>query len=202
MTEYIKIYDKLVSTVRKHADPEHSIKWVGLGGNDVHMIPSFLDPSLHEDPHIPKDFVSVHYYSGSGGVTGDDFARDFFEGSDGFIEEMRRVILPYRDASGTPSAGVDVDELGVLGDGSGCAPSPDYIYPEIYWNAAGAMYAFIFGSLAVDGVEVLGQSQLMGSPALPKWGVPIDQFPGVSLLSWERFGKCQVLGSQAVARAL
>ena len=27
----------------------------------------------------------------------------------------------------------------------------------------------------LDGVEALGQSQLMGSPALPKWGVPIDQ---------------------------
>lgn len=47
------------------------------------------------------------------------------------------------------------------------------------------MYAYIFGSLVLDGVEVLGQSQLMGSPALPEWGVPIDQFPGVSLLSWE-----------------
>jgi hypothetical protein len=45
--------------------------------------------------------------------------------------------------------------------------------------------ADIFGELVKDGVEVLGQSQLMGSPALPQWGVPIDQFPGVSLLSWE-----------------
>ena len=44
---------------------------------------------------------------------------------------MRRVILPYRDRSGTPGAGVDVDELGVLGDGSGCAPSPDYVYRYI-----------------------------------------------------------------------
>jgi hypothetical protein len=30
-------------------------------------------------------------------------------------------------------------------------------------------------SQVLDGVEALGQSQLMGSPALPKWGVPIDQ---------------------------
>lgn len=75
MTEYIMIYDKLVSTVREHADPEHSIKWMGIGGNDVHMIPSFLDPKMHTNPQIPLEFVSVHYYSGSSGVTGDDFAR-------------------------------------------------------------------------------------------------------------------------------
>eukprot|EP01047_Picozoa_sp_COSAG01_P065399 COSAG01_NODE_8829_length_2646_cov_1.828818_3_plen_85_part_00 len=81
--------------MRTHADPEHSIRWMGIGGNDVHMIPSFLDPRLHSVPDdIPRDYASVHYYSGSGGVTGDDFARDFFEGSDGFIEEMRRVVLP------------------------------------------------------------------------------------------------------------
>ena len=54
---------------------------------------------------------------------------------------MRRVILPYRDRSGTPGAGVDVDELGVLGDGSGCAPPPDYVYPNIYWNAAGDKFS-------------------------------------------------------------
>lgn len=82
--------------MRKHADPDRNMKWMGLGGNDVHMIPSFLDPTAHSDQEIPLDFVSVHYYSGSGGVTGDDFAKDFFEGSDGFIEEMRRVIIPYR----------------------------------------------------------------------------------------------------------
>ena len=54
------------------------------------MIPSFLDPKMHPDPTVPRDFLSVHYYSGSGGITGDAFATDFFEGSDGFIEEMRR----------------------------------------------------------------------------------------------------------------
>eukprot|EP01046_Picozoa_sp_COSAG06_P106983 COSAG06_NODE_53285_length_301_cov_0.554455_2_plen_51_part_01 len=43
--------------------------------------------------------------------------RDFFECSVGFIEGMRRVIVPCRDASGTPSRGVGVDGLGVLSVG-------------------------------------------------------------------------------------
>ena len=62
-------------------------------------------------------------------------------------KKSNETVRSFRDASGAPSAGIDVDELGVLGDGSGCAPSPDYVYPEIYWNAAGAMYAYIFGQL-------------------------------------------------------
>lgn len=157
---------------------------MGIGGNVVNMIPAFLDPKLHA-AGAPLDFASVHYYSGSGGKDGDAYAHDMFRGADGFIDEMRKIILPYRDESGSPATGIDVDELGVLGDGAGCAPPPGYKYPEVYWNAAGAMYAYIFGQLVLDGVEVLGQSQLMGSPAIPEWGVPISQFPGVSLLSWE-----------------
>ena len=31
--EYIAIYDKLVAAVRRHADPQHSIRWMGVGGN-------------------------------------------------------------------------------------------------------------------------------------------------------------------------
>ena len=51
-------------------------------------------------------------------------------------------------------------------------------------NAAGALYAYVFASLAPLGVEVLGQSQLAGSPKIPEWGIPLPQFPSVSLLDW------------------
>jgi hypothetical protein len=36
--------------------------------------------------------------------------------------------------------------------------------PEPYWNAAGGMYAYIVGQLSLLGIDVLGQSQLVGYP--------------------------------------
>lgn len=33
-------------------------------------------------------------------------------------------------------------------------------------------------------VQVLGFSQLAGSPKIPEWGIPIPQYPSVSLLDW------------------
>ena len=32
--------------------------------------------------------------------------------------------------------------------------------------------------------QVLGQSQLAGSPKIPEWGIPLPQYPSVSLLDW------------------
>merc|ERR1712130_83349 len=38
--------------------------------------------------------------------------------------------------------------------------------------------------VSLMGVEVLGHSQLAGSPKIPEWGIPLPQFPSVSLLDW------------------
>jgi len=56
--------------------------------------------------------------------------------------------------------------------------------PPIYWNAAGGMYATLFGELSQMGFDVLGESQLMGSPPIPQWDIPDAQFPSVSMLNW------------------
>lgn len=39
------------------------------------------------------------------------------------------------------------------------------------------MYAYLFGNLVVLGVDVLGHSQLAGSPKIPEWGIPLPQYP-------------------------
>eukprot|EP00056_Hartaetosiga_gracilis_P008821 m.126737 g.126737 ORF g.126737 m.126737 type:complete len:184 (+) comp12997_c0_seq11:2674-3225(+) len=61
------------------------------------------------------------------------------------------------------------------------APVP---FPKIYWNAAGAMYAYLVGELTKIGFEVLGQSQLAGTPPQPQWDIHESQYPSVSLLDW------------------
>ncbi|MEJ7684541.1 MAG: hypothetical protein WKG06_43175 [Segetibacter sp.] len=48
--------------------------------------------------------------------------------------------------------------------------------PNEYWNLSGAMYAYIFLELTKIGVEVAGESQLVGYPT---------QFPDVSMMNWE-----------------
>ena len=54
------------------------------------------------------------------------------------------------------------------------------------------MYAYLFGTTAVLGLDILGESQLIGYPSIPftrgapyngPWTAP-PQFPSVSLLSW------------------
>jgi hypothetical protein len=45
-----------------------------------------------------------------------------------------------------------------------------------YWNLAGAMYAYIFLELTKIGIDVAGESQLVGYPG---------QFPDVSMVNWE-----------------
>ena len=51
---------------------------------------------------------------------------------------------------------------------------PDHI-PHRYWNAAGALYAYLFTELSKQGVDVIGESQLVGYPS---------QFPSVSMMNY------------------
>src|SRR5207247_6717024 len=45
--------------------------------------------------------------------------------------------------------------------------------PDSYWNLAGAEYAYIFAELTRLGIDVAGESQLVGYPT---------QFPSVSMV--------------------
>ena len=47
--------------------------------------------------------------------------------------------------------------------------------PDSYWNLAGAEYAYIFAELTRLGIDVAGESQLVGYPT---------QFPSVSMVDW------------------
>ena len=51
---------------------------------------------------------------------------------------------------------------------------PDHI-PHRYWNAAGALYGYLFVQLSKLGVDVIGESQLVGYPS---------QFPSVSMIDY------------------
>jgi hypothetical protein len=56
-----------------------------------------------------------------------------------------------------------------------CVPEIFKPIDSSYWNLSGALFAYIFLKLTIQGIDVLGESQLVGYPS---------QFPDVSMMDW------------------
>ena len=162
------------------------------------LLPPPPAPLSPPPPPVPSDVISLHHYASSahrngGNVTlGGDYEA-FFPSGDGFISELAGAYANIA-ASDYPHVMIDADEVGVIlpddNDPIYTANQPGF--PAVYWNAAAAMYAYIFGRSAVIGLDVLGESQLIGYPSIPfprgapyngNWTAP-PQYPSVTLLSW------------------
>ena len=176
--DYTKRYDAIVEGIRK-VSPD--TKFMGLalamaGGNPKYY-EYFLNPKNHK-PGIPLDFISFHFYASPAlDENLDGWQHTFFNQAEGFLATTR-FILAIRDRL-SPQTKTDADELGVIlpTDGIEIAASkamPDHI-PHRYWNAAGALYGFLFVELSKLGVDVIGESQLVGYPS---------QFPSVSMIDY------------------
>jgi hypothetical protein len=176
--DYTKRYDAIVEGIRK-VSPD--TKFMGLalamaGGNPKYY-EYFLNPTNHK-PGIPLDFISFHFYASPAlDENLDGWQHTFFNQAEGFLATTR-FILAIRDRL-SPQTKTDADELGVIlpTDGIEIAASkamPDHI-PHRYWNAAGALYGFLFVELSKLGVDVIGESQLVGYPS---------QFPSVSMIDY------------------
>ena len=117
----------------------------------------------------------------------------FFSHGDGFVGSLPGVYATIA-ASDYPHVLIDADEVGIIlpDDNDPKFTSTDPGFPAIYWNAAAAMYVYMFGKSALVGLDVLGESQLIGYPSIPfQRGPPISgpwtappQYPSVSMLSW------------------
>jgi hypothetical protein len=60
-------------------------------------------------------------------------------------------------------------------DSSTSASTADPPIPESFWNLSGAVYAYVYEELAKQGIDVVGESQLVGYPS---------QFPSVTMVDW------------------
>lgn len=176
--QYTERYDAIVSGIHG-VSPE--TKFVGLGlaqpsGNPKYF-EYFLNPKNHR-PGIPMDYISFHFYATPAlDEDPDGWQHSFFNQADGFLA-VSRYILAIRDRL-SPQTKVDTDELGVILPTDGLEiraskPLPDHI-PHRYWNAAAALYAYLFAELSRMGVDVIGESQLVGYPS---------QFPSVSMVDY------------------
>ncbi len=81
-------------------------------------------------------------------------------------------MIVFRDQL-SPDTKLFIDETGVI--------LPDDMnpnaaqFPNIYWNAAAAQFAYLYTNLAFQSVDWIGESQLVGYPS---------QFPSVSMTNW------------------
>lgn len=176
--EYTKFYDSVTAAMRK-VDPD--IKFVALAlaapSKDPAMFAYFLNPANHRKG-APLDFISYHFYATpTEDQNIDDWQFTFFDQAEGFLNTVRYVEQLRKHYS--PSTKTDLDELGViLTEDDKENRQPGYVgkpQPPGYWNLAGAMYAYIYAETAKMGIDVLGESQLVGYPS---------QFPSVSMMDY------------------
>lgn len=176
--QYTARYDAIVSAIHK-VSPE--TQFVGLALAEPSANPKyfeyFLNPKNHR-PGIPLDFISFHFYATPDFDEGSDgWQHSFFNQANGFLA-VTRYILAIRDRL-SPETKIDTDELGVILPTDGLEiragkALPDHI-PHRYWNAAASLYAYLFAELSRMGVDVIGESQLVGYPS---------QFPSVSMVDY------------------
>jgi hypothetical protein len=175
---YTKFYDAVVSEMHK-ASPE--TEFVGLGlafpSGAPDMFEYFLNPKNHK-PGIPLDWISYHFYA----VPTPDQSPEvqqftFFAQADGFLNTVRYVESIRKRLS--PNTRTMVNEMGAISADDLMQSRPGHVaqpIPNSYWNLTGAMYAYLFQQFTLMGIDVAGESQLVGYPT---------QFPSVSMVDWE-----------------
>ena len=176
--QYTARYDAVARAI--HAVSPDT-KFMGLALAAPSDAPQFFEYFLnhqHHQPGIPLDYISYHFYaSPAPGETINDWQYTFFNQADRFLTTVR-FVNQIRDRL-SPETKTDTDELGVIlpNDNNQVADASGYVasIPKEYWNAAGALYAYLYVNLAKLGVDAIGESQLVGYPS---------QYPSVSMIDW------------------
>ncbi len=177
--DYTLRYDAIVSAIHKVSP---NTKFMGLALAAPRDNPRFFEYFLdhkHHKPGIPLDYISFHFYATP--EEGEDlntWQYSFFDQADGFLSATR-YILAIRDRLSSETK-IDTDELGVILPNDNAESSDARLtfnrIPQRYWNAAGALYAYLYVELAQLGVDVIGESQLVGYPS---------QYPSVSMINFK-----------------
>ena len=173
---YTRLYDEVVIALKK-VQPD--MKFVGLAlaiPTEPHYLEYFLNSKNHK-PGVPLDFISYHFYAApQDGQTSEADQYTCFDQADGFLKTVHYIEAIRKRLS--PGTKTTVDELGVIAADDGGQNDPAHVtkpIPNSYWNLSGAVYAYLFGHLAELGIEVAGESQLVGFPT---------QYPSVSMVDW------------------
>ena len=169
---YTKIYDAVVLAIKKIA-PE--TKFVGISvalESDPNWFEYFLNSANHK-PNVPLDAISYHFYgrpASKSQTTLEGYQYAFFDQANGFLDRVRYIENIRKRLA--PKTITHINEIGNI------LESRDFkgVIPEEYWNLSGSMFAYIFVELSKIGIELAGESQLVGYPT---------QFPDVSMMNWK-----------------
>jgi Glycosyl hydrolases family 39 len=174
---YTRLYDAIVTAMKK-VQPE--TKFVGMAlampGQNPDFFEYFLNQKNHQ-PGVPLDYISYHFYAApTPDETPDIQQYTVFAQADGFLNTVRYIESIRKRLS--PGTGTMINEIGIIAADDDGQADPHHVakpIPDSYWNLAGAEYAYIFMELTQLGIEVAGESQLVGYPT---------QFPSVSMVDW------------------
>ncbi len=175
--QYTERYDTIVTAIQRVA-PE--MKFVGLSlampGREPRYFEYFLNPENHK-PGVPLDMISYHFYAvPAPDETFDTQQFTYFAQADGFIntvryiESIRQRLSPHTRTTVNEIGSIRAEDMGQFAPGFVFQPIPD-----AYWNLSGAVYAYVFAHLTALGIDIAGESQLVGYPT---------QFPSVSMVDW------------------
>ncbi len=165
---YTKIYDAMVMAIHT-VSPKTKTVGMALAFEKPDWFEYFLNPANHK-PGIPLDMISYHCYAnannnqkfGAYEYTLFDKADNFLN-TVGYIESIRKRLSP-----GTKT---DIDELGTFVSDS----MREKPIIQAYWNLSASVYAYFFIGLTKAGIDVIGESQLVGFPT---------QYPDVSMINY------------------
>jgi len=175
--QYVARYDAVTQAVLSVA-PE--MKFVALAlsapSDNAGTFEYFLNPKNHK-PGVPLDYISFHVYATpTADQTLEEWQYTFFDTASEFLA-VTRYILGIRDRL-SPSTKIMINEAGSIHPNDfdqGEATHVEKPIPPAYWNLSAALYAYLYIELAKLGVDVVGESQLVGYPS---------QFPSVSMIDW------------------
>jgi len=174
---YTRLYDAVVTAMRA-VEPQTKFVGVSLAfpSGQPNFFEHFLNAKNHE-PGIPLDFISYHFYAVPAADQGAEVQPHvFFAQADGFLNTVRYVEAIRTRLS--PATRTTINEIGSISADDLVQDAPGHVtkpIPASYWNLAGAMYAYLFAELTKIGIDVTGESQLVGYPT---------QFPSVSMVDW------------------
>jgi len=171
---YTRLYDAVTTAIKKES-PQTKFVGMALAWSDrPEWFEYFLNPKHHKNG-TPLDMISYHFY-GTGSVEQgvDVLQYTFFDQADVFLRGVKFIESIRKRLS--PSTKTTIDELGSILDNDNDVPDRKTPIPNDYWNLSGALYAYTWLSLAHMGIDVVGESQLMGYPT---------QYPSVSMINWK-----------------
>ena len=169
--DYTRLYDAIVSAVKK-AVP--GMKFMGPSLADVShaaFFDYFLDPAHHK-PDVPIDMLSYHMFILPDSDESEEvMSYTFFQQADRmllaaqYIESLRQRLQPQAHTDVADVATMLPDPL---------APRLTRPIPRSYWSLSGGLFAYLYGRLALLGVDAVGASELIDFPGMVAASTLVD----------------------------